>query len=142
MCVCVCVEEFINWEETLEAMSNLRQLQKIVLERKRKEFRKTNREEQKPAKKFKDYDFTPLNVGISKVLTEINKDPEFHRPPKIPGNPPRMNKDKYCEFHELPGHYSDECIALRLLIEKFIKNGKLVRFMGEYRNRPWNDGNN
>jgi hypothetical protein len=73
---------------------------------------------------------------------EINKHLEFHRQPKVPGNPPRKNKDKYCEFHETAGHYSDECIALRLLIEKFIKNGKLVRFMGEYRNQLGNDKNN
>jgi len=33
-------------------------------------------EEQRPVKKFKDYNFTPLNVGILKVLMEIKKEIE------------------------------------------------------------------
>jgi hypothetical protein len=56
---------------------------------------------------------------------------KFGRPPKIPDNPPYKNEDKYCEYHAQVGHYIEGCIALRLLIEKFIKNGKLVPFMGE-----------
>jgi hypothetical protein len=65
---------------------------------------------------------------------EIRKDLEFHKPPKIRGNPPLRNKDKYCEFHEETGHYTEGCIALKLLIEKFIKNGKLIQFLGDQRN--------
>jgi hypothetical protein len=57
-------------------------------ERKRKEFRKVDREEQRPVKKFKDYNFTPLNVEISEVLMEIKRDLEFRRQQKIPGNSP------------------------------------------------------
>lgn len=34
------------------------------------------------------------------------------------------------------------CIALRLLIEKLIKNGKLVLFWGEQRNQTGNDRDN
>jgi hypothetical protein len=59
-----------------------------ALEKKRKEFKKANGEEQMPVKKFKDYNFTPLNAEISEVLMEIKRDPVFHQPPKIPGNPP------------------------------------------------------
>jgi hypothetical protein len=53
-------------------MGSSRQPQEIVTEKKKKkkwrEFRRANREEQEPAKTFKDYDFTPLNAGISEVL--------------------------------------------------------------------------
>lgn len=70
---------------------------------------------------------------------EIKKDLEFRRPPKISGNPPPHNKDKYFDFYEAASHHTEGCMALRLLIEKFIKNGKLVRFLGEHRNQSGND---
>jgi hypothetical protein len=107
--------------------------------KKRKEFSKADGEEQRPVKKFKDYNFTPLNAGISKVLMVIKRYPEYRRPPKISGNPPPKNKGKYCDFHEHAGHYAEGCITLMLLIEKLIKNGKLVKFLGEQRHQPENN---
>jgi hypothetical protein len=98
-----------------------------------KEFRKADGEEQRQVKKFKDYNFTPLNAKISEVLMEIKRDPAFREPQKIPGNPPYRNAGKYGDFHKQAGHYTEGCVTLRLLIEEFIKNGKLVRFLGEKR---------
>jgi hypothetical protein len=57
---------------------------------------------------------------------EIIRDLEFRRPPKIPDNPPPKNEGKYCNFHEQVGHHIEGCIALRLLIDELIKNGKLA----------------
>jgi hypothetical protein len=124
------VEKLINQEDTLKAMANSRLPREIAPKKKRKEYRKADGEEQRPEKKLMDYDFTPLNIGISEVLIEIKRDPEFRQPPKIPNNPPYKNEDKYCDFHEqAAGHYIEWCIALRLLIEELIKNGKLVLFL-------------
>jgi hypothetical protein len=108
----------------------------IIPKKKMKEFRKVDGEEHKLAKKLKDYDFMPLNAKISEVLIEMRRNSEFRRPPKIPGNPPYKNEGKYCDFHEQAGHYTERCIALRLLI---IEHGKLVRFLGEQRNQPRNN---
>jgi hypothetical protein len=69
---------------------------------------------------------------------EIKRDPAFWEPQKIPGNPPYRNTCKYCDFHKQIGNYT-EWVTLRLLIEEFIKNGKLVRFLGEQRNQPGNN---
>jgi hypothetical protein len=80
------VEEFINHEEMLKAMASSRLPQEIAPKKKRKEFRKADREEQRPVKKFKDYNFTPLNAEISEVLMEIKRDPMFWEPKKILGN--------------------------------------------------------
>jgi hypothetical protein len=133
------VEEFINQEETLKSMASSRLPRETAPEKKRKEFRKADWEEQRQVKKFKDYNFTPLNAEISEVLMEIKKDPAFREPQKIPGNPPYKNAGKYCDFHKQAGHYTEGCVTLRLLIEEFIKNGKLVRFLGERRNHPGNN---
>jgi hypothetical protein len=104
-----------------------------------KEFRKADGEEQRQVKKFKNYNFTPLNAEISEVLREIKRDLAFREPQKIPGNPPYRNAGKYCDFHKQAGHYTEGCVTLKLLIEEFIKNGKLVRFLGEQRNQPGNN---
>jgi hypothetical protein len=120
------VEEYISQEETLKAMASSRPSRDRSPERKRKESRKVDREDQTPVKKFKDYNFTPLNVEISEVLMEIRRDPEFCRPPKILGNPHQMNEGKYCDFHEQTGHLTEGCITMSLLKEELIKNDKLI----------------
>jgi hypothetical protein len=67
---------------------------------------------------------------------EVKKAPEYVRLPRIPGNPPERNKDKYCTFHKANGHGTEGCIALRVTIEKFIGNGKLVFFFTKHRTQP------
>jgi hypothetical protein len=69
---------------------------------------------------------------------EIKRDPAFREPQKIPGNTSYRNASKYCDFHKQAGHYTEGCVTLRLLIEEFIKNDKLVWFLGEQRNEPGN----
>jgi hypothetical protein len=70
---------------------------------------------------------------------EIKRDPAFREPQKIPGNPPYRNAGKHCDFHKQADHYTEGCVTLRLLIEEFIKNDKLVRFLGEKRNQLGNN---
>jgi hypothetical protein len=108
-------------------------------ERKRKESRKVDEEDQGRVKKFTGYNFIPLNAEISEVLMEIKRDPEFHLPPKIPGNPHQKNERKYCDFHYQRGHYTEGSITLKLLIEELIKNNKLVQLLGEQRNQLENN---
>ena len=64
---------------------------------------------------------------------EIKKDPGFVRPPKIVGEPLLKNQHKYCAYHEANGHTTEGCITLRLLIEKHIGNGRLVKFLVDQR---------
>jgi hypothetical protein len=80
-------------------------------------------------KKFHEYNWTPLNAPIEEVLTAIKMDPMYEKPTEIVGTPnPRM-AHRYCAFHESKGHSTKTCRSLRALIEKFIENGKLVRFL-------------
>jgi hypothetical protein len=46
-------------------MTSSRLPQETAPEKKRKEFKKANGEELRQVKKFKDYNFTPLNAEIS-----------------------------------------------------------------------------
>jgi hypothetical protein len=142
------VEEFINQEETLTAILSYGKIQVSDPEnpkRKKKKKKKNPQGEQttetKPRKKFKDYNFTPLNKSIHEVLMEVRKDPNYIRLPRITGNPPNKNKDKYCAFHEVNGHNTEDCIALRVMIETFVGNGKLVRFLSLQSTEPNLDKN-
>ncbi|XP_059461787.1 uncharacterized protein LOC132190753 [Corylus avellana] len=74
--------------------------------------------------------------NLQELLDEVEefiKEEETLRAMRPPGAPQNQNSDHYCEFHEANGHYTEGCIALRHLIKKFIRNGKLVRFLGEKR---------
>jgi hypothetical protein len=46
------------------------------------------------------------------------------------------NRNKYCVFHDARGHVTEDCRNLRILIEKFIKNGKLLRFIADNQGQP------
>jgi hypothetical protein len=67
-------------------------------------------------------------------MMAIEKDPAFPRPKPLLGVPPARLADKYYAFHNCYGHFTEKCISLRQLIEKFIENGKLVWFLINERN--------
>jgi hypothetical protein len=71
---------------------------------------------------------------------EVKWDPIYQKRRPIYRVPPPRPADKYCAFHDCNGHTTEGCISLRPLIEKFIENGKLVRFLVIERNqqdREW-----
>ncbi|XP_062158683.1 uncharacterized protein LOC133866148 [Alnus glutinosa] len=53
----------------------------------------------------------------------------YEKPAEIVGTPHPRSAERYCAFHESKGHSTETCRSLRALIEKFIRNGKLVRFL-------------
>jgi hypothetical protein len=80
-------------------------------------------------KNFGDYKWTHLNATLTQVMMAIEKDPAFQRPKPLPGVPPARLVDRYCAFQDCYSHLTEQCISLRQLIEKIIKNGKLVHFL-------------
>jgi hypothetical protein len=70
---------------------------------------------------------------------ELKKDPNYQRPRPISGNSPPRLAHKYCAFHDSYGHLTEQRVSLRQLIEKFIENGKLVRFLVNERNQQERD---
>jgi len=69
--------------------------------------------------------FTPLMMRPERILKEV------YESKIIPeANPPRThimgsNKDAWCKYHRVRGHYTDNCIHLKRDIEKLIQSGKL-----------------
>jgi hypothetical protein len=65
------------------------------------------------------------------VLMEIKRDMMFQKLRPILGQPNSQFTDQYCGFHDATGHRTEAYISLRILIERFIENGKLFRFLVE-----------
>jgi len=58
---------------------------------------------------------------------EIRKGSQYERPYPLHNKYVKEeNGNKFCVFHNAQGHLTEECRNLRVLIEKFIKNGKLL----------------
>jgi hypothetical protein len=86
-------------------------------------------------KKFHDYNWTPFNSPIGEVLAVIKKDPMYEKPKEIIATPPTRIAHRYFAYHESKGHGTESCRSLQIMIGKFIKNGKLVRFLVSQRNQ-------
>jgi len=122
-------------------MISSRQAQVLVPTNPKKKKKKKNPQaeqatEVKPCKQFKDYNFMPLNESIHEVLMEVRKDPDYVCPQTITREPSKRNKDKYCAYHDVMGHHTEGCVSLWLMIERFIRNEKLVRFLMDNRAQP------
>jgi hypothetical protein len=82
-----------------------------------------------------DYNWTPINAPGKEVLMKIKKDLDYKDPPPIKGKPLPYNLHKYCHYHGSYGHWTNSCVALREMIERYIADGKLTRFLGEQKDR-------
>ncbi|XP_062162026.1 uncharacterized protein LOC133869069 [Alnus glutinosa] len=68
---------------------------------------------------------------------KIKRDPQYEKPYPLHNKYVKEeNRNKYCAFHDARGHVTEECRNLRILIEKFIKNGKLLRFTVDNQGQP------
>jgi hypothetical protein len=137
-------EKYINQEETLLALLGSEQNRPSTSEnkKKKKDSRKEERRhaaEEEGARPKRDQEslrgrnWTPLNAPIMDVLLEIKRDPMYRKPRPVLVNPNSPYADQYCAFHDTTGHRTEACISLRLLIERFIENGKLVCFLVDQR---------
>jgi len=137
-------EKYINQEETLRALLGSEQNRTSTSENKKKkkdhqkEERKRVPEEEEARPKrdqesLRGHNWTPLNAPIMDVLLEIKRDPMYRKPRPVLVNPNSPHADQYCAFHDTTGHRTEACISLRLLIERFIENGNLVRFLADQR---------
>ncbi|XP_062155145.1 uncharacterized protein LOC133863185 [Alnus glutinosa] len=135
-------EKYINQEETLRALLGPEIARPSTSgnpkkKNPRKDERKRVPEEEARPKRdqesLRGHNWTPLNAPIMDVLLEIRRDPTYRNPRPVLANPHSRYADQYCAFHDTTGHRTEACISLRLLIERFIENRKLVRFLADQR---------
>jgi hypothetical protein len=129
-------EEFVNQEETLRTFRGAEGPAKENPTPDRKLKQRTTRvgrevAKRRPIKRVENYNWTPVNAPVKEILMEIRKDPGYKDPSPIKGQPPPHNRHKYCHYDDSFGHYTDNCISLKKMIEKYIADGKLKRFLGK-----------
>jgi hypothetical protein len=108
--------EFRNWREAKATL-----LRKEITER-------------RPVKRVENYNWTPVNVPAKEILMEIRKDPGYKDRSPIKGRPLPHNRHKYCHYHDSYGHWTNTCVALKEMIEKYIADalfGKARRSDGQ-----------
>ncbi|XP_062158748.1 uncharacterized protein LOC133866225 [Alnus glutinosa] len=143
------IKKYVNQEEMLTALkeSQKSKVSESGNPRKNKKVRpEEKRTETKAAvgprghHQFRIEEWTPLNSPINEVLIEIRRDPLYEDPhPLFSTRVKEENMHKLCTFHKARGHLTEECKNLRILIEKFIKNGKLLRFIADNQGQPRRD---
>ncbi|XP_062153622.1 uncharacterized protein LOC133861818 [Alnus glutinosa] len=127
-------EEFVNQEETLRAFRETEEAAKSGSRdrgRSKQETVPVRKEftQRKPVKRVENYSWTPVNAPAREILMEIRKDPNYKDPSPIKGRPHPRNRHKYCHYHDSFGHWTNTCVALKEMIEKYIADGKLTRFL-------------
>jgi hypothetical protein len=61
----------------------------------------------------------------------IKGDPAFRWHLKMRSNPYKRDRNKFCEYHGDHGHSTKDFVVLHREIEKFVRNGKLIRFLAQ-----------
>nr|GFA44132.1 reverse transcriptase domain-containing protein [Tanacetum cinerariifolium] len=67
--------------------------------------------------------YTPLTKTPKEILT--TEGANFLKPPPMRTLEERRVGNRYCEYHGQKGHTTNECVQLRQLIDKLVKEGRL-----------------
>ena len=62
---------------------------------------------------------------------EIRQDPNIRWLANMMTPPQKRDIQKYCEYHNDHGHWTEDYTTLRKEIEIFIQNGKLIKFLAD-----------
>ncbi|XP_050264237.1 uncharacterized protein LOC126708488 [Quercus robur] len=62
---------------------------------------------------------------LHKILGKVKNKPFFQWPSKMAGDPARRNQNLYCEYHQKPGHTTDDCRNLKNHLDRLVREGKL-----------------
>jgi len=68
-------------------------------------------------------------MPADKTLMQIKDEPGLKWPKLLSSSSRKRDSKKYCRFHKVHGHYTDECRDLKEQIEELIQRGKLQKFV-------------
>nr|GEW50377.1 reverse transcriptase domain-containing protein [Tanacetum cinerariifolium] len=84
-------------------------------------------------------DFVRSKEAYARTKLPKGKTGEHHRKPSLPAirrdDRPGGNTDWYCDYHQEKGHYTNDCIQLRKLLEMALESGKLNHLVKHVRQR-------
>ncbi|XP_026437131.1 serine/threonine-protein kinase fray2-like [Papaver somniferum] len=79
-------------------------------------------------RKHHDMKLTPLNIRLTDLYEKISKDlsPPRHFPAEIRD---KRDKSKYYNYHKDIGHNTENCLSLKIEVQRMIDAGKLQVYM-------------
>ncbi|XP_019433535.1 PREDICTED: uncharacterized protein LOC109340324 [Lupinus angustifolius] len=87
-------------------------------------------------KKAKYSTYTPLNASRSRILQEVLSTHLVQLPRPRPTKPGPLDRSKYCDYHSMFGHLTNDCTQLRDTIEDLIQAGHLQQFIAGLEQNP------
>ncbi|GKB51090.1 hypothetical protein Tco_0901843 [Tanacetum coccineum] len=67
------------------------------------------------------------------LASELQLNLQAPRPIQLP--PKKVNQDRYCDYHREKGHYTNDCLQLRIHLELALASGKLNQLIKDVRQR-------
>ncbi|XP_030924752.1 uncharacterized protein LOC115951740 [Quercus lobata] len=62
---------------------------------------------------------------LHKILEKVKNELFFQWPSRMAGNPAKRNQNLYCEYHQEPGHTTDDCRNLKNHLDRLVQEEKL-----------------
>ncbi|XP_019462944.1 PREDICTED: uncharacterized protein LOC109361867 [Lupinus angustifolius] len=124
------VQQFINLEETHHIHTHTEpQIHHPSREAKRPRLHDHPHDLPSLPKKAKYSTYTPLNASRSRILQEVLSTHLVQLPRPRPTKSDPQDRSKYCVYHSMFGHLTNDCTQLHDTIEDLIQTGHLQRFI-------------
>ena len=75
--------------------------------------------------------YTDLAASLERIYTETRGQLPYRKPPRRDPTGRERRTGKYCLFHELDGHTTDECRHLKDEVEEHARSGRLPQYVRE-----------
>ena len=66
---------------------------------------------------------------LHQVLEKIRNEPFFKWPNGMAGDPTKCNRNLYCQYHQEPGHTTEDCRNLKNHLDQLVRGGKLSHLL-------------
>ncbi|XP_015960835.1 uncharacterized protein LOC107484806 [Arachis duranensis] len=109
------------------------------------EFSNSSRDKDKYSKKKDDpygekinkyNNYTPLRVSLVEVYIEVCHTKKILPPRPLKSKKEGGNRTEYCEYHRIYGHPTNECLDLKNVIEKLVREGRLDWYLASKTDEP------
>ena len=80
-------------------------------------------------------------MPVDKILTQIKDEHYLKWPRPLHSSHNVCDKNKYCQFHNDHGHYTEDCWDLKEQIEELIRKGKLQKYVKKWEPSKFRDYN-
>ncbi|XP_072065654.1 uncharacterized protein [Arachis hypogaea] len=118
-------EKYINMEEN----SRLGEASKFGFTYRDKD-KESKKKEDRTGEKIKKYhNYTPLWVSLVDIYKEVCNTEKIPPARPLKGKRGGGNRNEYYEYHRVRGHSTNECLELKNIIEKLVREGKLNRYL-------------